>query len=53
MSLNQFTKATAGVAVTTTYFTNGESNPFSMIYLFGFIAFQWLANFIMIKESNI
>ena len=51
-----YTIAMAGIgaiALSLTYISNGATNIFSMIYIFGFIAFQWLANFIMIKESNI
>lgn len=45
--------AAVGVLAVGSSFMDGELfNPFSMLYLFGFIAFQWVANFIMIKESN-
>lgn len=34
-------------------FTTGELfNGISLIFVFGFVAFQWVANFILIKESN-
>ena len=34
-------------------FDSGELfNAFTPIFIFGFVAFQWLANFLMIRESN-
>jgi hypothetical protein len=40
----------AGIGKT---FSSGEIyNAFSVIFIFAFVAFQWLANFVLIKESN-
>ena len=34
-------------------FNTGEIfNPMSTIFLIGFVAFQWIANFLLIKQSN-
>jgi hypothetical protein len=34
-------------------FSSGELyNSFSVIFIFAFVAFQWLANFFLIKQSN-
>ena len=45
--------AVVGILAIAITFTTGDIfNPMSTIFLVGFIAFQWLANFLMIKQSN-
>lgn len=42
-----------GIAAIVTTFKTGELyNGFSTIFVIGFIAFQWLANYLRIRESN-
>lgn len=42
-----------GIAAILTTFKSGRiDNIFATIFLFGFIAFQWIANYVSIKESN-
>lgn len=42
-----------GLAAISIAFATGELlNPLSTIFIFGFIGFQWFANFLMIKRSN-
>jgi tetratricopeptide (TPR) repeat protein len=43
-----------GVGVLAIAFKTGEIfNEFTYVYLLSFIAFQWLANFIIIKQNNV
>lgn len=45
--------AIVGITAITLIFINGKmGNPLVTVYLLGFIAFQWVANFVRIKESN-
>ena len=39
-------------AITLTFLTGEVFNMMSVIFLFGFIAFQWTANFLLIRQSN-
>jgi tetratricopeptide (TPR) repeat protein len=39
-------------AIALTFYTGMLVNTLSMIFLIGFVAFQWVANFMMIKEDN-
>lgn len=41
-----------GAAVALTFTTGNLMNAMSIIFLVGFMAFQWLANFFMIREDN-
>ncbi len=46
--------AVVGVLAISNSFMSGDLfNTFTVIFLFGFIAFQWIANFMMIKQDNI
>jgi len=46
--------ALVGIAAIVISFRDGELyNGMSVLFLFGFIAFQWIANYLMIKKSNI
>jgi tetratricopeptide (TPR) repeat protein len=40
------------VAIAVTFSTNRIDNIMSTVFLIGFIAFQWLANFLVIRSSN-
>ncbi len=40
------------LAIGITFSTGELFNPFTGVYLFGFIAFQWVANLLIIKEDN-
>lgn len=40
-------------AISITFVSNEMFNLFTVIYLFGFIAYQWIANYFSIKESNV
>lgn len=40
------------LAIAITFSTGGITNMLSMVYLIGFIGFQWVANFLMIREDN-
>ncbi len=54
-SLLVFTIAMAiigSLAIAVTFSTGEIFNQFSTIFLFAFIAFQWVANFLVIRESN-
>ena len=43
-----------GVAAIATSFTTGEIyNVYVPVYMFGFIAFQWIANFLLIRQNNV
>lgn len=43
----------AGIAAIATTFSTGEVyNIFSTVFVIGFVAFQWLANYLRIRESN-
>ncbi|HUM47843.1 MAG TPA: tetratricopeptide repeat protein, partial [Chitinophagales bacterium] len=43
-----------GTASITTTFISGELfNMFTTVFLFAFIAFQWIANYLMIRQSNV
>ena len=45
--------AVVGVlAIGTTFSTGVLSNMFTTIFIFGFIAFQWIANYLMIDRDN-
>lgn len=45
--------AVIGLVAIALTFSSGELyNPFSLIFIIGFVAFQWLANYFIIKESN-
>ena len=39
-------------AIAATFNTGEIFNPMSTIFLIGFVAFQWIANFLLIKQSN-
>lgn len=39
-------------AVSLTFITGELFNPMSVVFMLGFIGFQWIANFILIKENN-
>jgi tetratricopeptide (TPR) repeat protein len=41
------------LAIATSFSVNQLFNMFTAIFIFGFIAYQWLANFLIIKQSNI
>ncbi len=41
------------LSISITFLSDQLVNQFSMIYIFGFIAYQWIANFLMIQEDNI
>ncbi len=40
------------IAVWITFATHEMFNLMTVIFIFGFVAFQWVANFMLIKESN-
>ena len=40
-------------AIVNTFMTGELFNSLTVIFIFGFVAFQWLANFFMIKASNV
>lgn len=40
------------LAIAVTFISGGMYNVFSMAFLFGFIAYQWIANYMLIKEDN-
>lgn len=40
------------VAIILTYLTGEIINLMSLFFIIGFVAFQWVANFILIKENN-
>jgi len=44
--------ALAIAAIATGFMTGKPFSTWSMIYLFGFIAFQWVVNFMMIRRNN-
>ncbi len=45
--------ALVGIAAISNIFSTGELyNPLSTIFILGFVAFQWIANFIVINNSN-
>jgi len=45
--------AVAGIiAISQTFATNELFNGISVIFVIGFVAFQWIANYLLIKESN-
>jgi len=39
-------------AIAITFMTGELFNTMSVIFVFGFVAFQWVANFMIIKQSN-
>lgn len=41
------------LAIYTAFTTNNILNGFSMIFIFGFVAYQWIANYLIIKNINI
>ncbi|WP_310557336.1 tetratricopeptide repeat protein [Flavobacterium sp.] len=41
------------LSIVTTFLTNELFNNFSLFFIIGFFAYQWLANFLMIKSNNI
>lgn len=54
-ALVYYTAAMAGVgllAIGTTFSTGELFNTFTTIFIFGFIAFQWIANYLMIDNSD-
>jgi tetratricopeptide (TPR) repeat protein len=45
--------AVIGIVAIAATFSSGELfNSYSVIFMFAFVAFQWLANFFIIRESN-
>lgn len=42
-----------GLAVLSTFLSGVVFNTFSMLFVFGFVAFQWVANFMLIREDNL
>jgi tetratricopeptide (TPR) repeat protein len=40
------------IAIALTFITGDLFNTMSVIFVFGFIGFQWVANFLLIKQSN-
>lgn len=53
-TLVYYTAAMAGVgilAITTTFSTGILYNTFTTVFIFGFIAFQWIANYLMIDND--
>ena len=45
--------AVAGVAAITLTFSTGELfNLMAVVFVLGFVGFQWIANFLLIKENN-
>lgn len=40
------------ISIGQTFVTGKLFNLFTVIFIFGFIAFQWIANYLLIKESN-
>jgi tetratricopeptide (TPR) repeat protein len=40
-------------AIYNTFATKEMFNGFSLTFIFGFVAFQWLANYLLIDESNV
>lgn len=45
--------AAAGIYAIVQTFSSGELfNPMTTVFILGFVAFQWVANFLMIRESN-
>jgi tetratricopeptide (TPR) repeat protein len=41
------------LSIVTTFSTNETFNLFSLIFIIGFVGYQWLANFLIIRSSNI
>ncbi len=41
------------IAIGLTFWTGEMFNTMTIVYILGFIAFQWIANYIMIKEDNV
>jgi len=39
-------------AIGITFTTNKLMNVMSIIFIFGFVAFQWIANYLLINENN-
>jgi hypothetical protein len=39
-------------AITISFLTGQIFNTLSTIFILGFVAFQWIANYLMIKEDN-
>jgi tetratricopeptide (TPR) repeat protein len=53
MAVYAVAMAVIGLAAIGTTFSSGELyNTFSIIFIFAFVAFQWLANYFIIKEAN-
>ena len=45
--------AVAGILAISSAFLSGNSmNGFAVLFVFGFIAYQWIVNFMLIKEDN-
>lgn len=40
-------------AIVNTFLTNELVNGYTMFFLFGFMTFQWIANYLAIKDSNV
>jgi tetratricopeptide (TPR) repeat protein len=40
------------IAIITAFASNEPVNVFSLIFIFGAVGFQWVANFLLIKEGN-
>lgn len=40
-------------AIVNTFMTGELFNMLTVVFIFGFVAFQWLANFFIIKEANV
>src|SRR5690606_20020002 len=41
------------IAITTTFYSGETINMYSGIMVFMFVAYQWVANFLIIRESNV
>ena len=40
------------IAIALTFSTNELFNVMTPVFILGFVAFQWLANYLLIKEDN-
>ena len=40
------------IAIGLTFSTGEMYNLMTIVFIFGFVAFQWIANYILIKEAN-
>ena len=40
------------IAIIMTIASSEMDNPMWLVFIFGFVAFQWVANYMLIKEDN-